>query len=69
MWSAAQAPGNQIIFVACGVTAGALLNGVRFFGNGFRTHSIVMTLAPNKARFVDTVHMSKEPGPGRIRLY
>src|SRR5229473_3031797 len=30
------APGDQIIFVACGVTAGSLLNGVRFFGNGYR---------------------------------
>jgi fructose-1,6-bisphosphatase class II len=63
------APGNQIIFVACGVTAGALLNGVRFFGNGYRTHSLVMTLTPNKVRFVDTVHMTKEPGPRGIRLY
>lgn len=63
------APGNQIIFVACGVTAGALLSGVRFFGNGYRTHSIVMTLAPNKVRFIDTVHMTKEPGPRGIRLY
>jgi fructose-1,6-bisphosphatase II len=63
------APGNQIIFVACGVTAGALLNGVRFFGNGYRTHSVVMTLTPNKVRFVDTVHMTKEPGPRGIRLY
>ncbi len=63
------APGNQIIFVACGVTAGALLNGVRFFGNGYRTHSIVMTMHPNKVRFIDTVHMSQEPGPRGIRLY
>jgi fructose-1,6-bisphosphatase class II len=63
------APGAQIIFVACGVTAGALLTGVRFFGNGYRTHSIVMTLEPNKVRFVDTVHMTKEPGPRGIRLY
>jgi fructose-1,6-bisphosphatase II len=63
------APGNQIIIVACGVTTGDLLTGVRFFGNGYRTHSIVMTLAPNKVRFVDTVHMSKEPGPRGIRLY
>ncbi len=63
------APGNQIIFVACGVTAGTLLHGVRFFGNGYRTHSIVMTLAPNKVRFIDTVHMLKEPGPRGIRLY
>ena len=63
------APGNQIIFVACGVTGGDLLNGVRFFGNGYRTHSLVMTLTPNKVRFVDTVHMTKEPGPRGIRLY
>ncbi len=63
------APGNQIIFVACGVTAGPLLNGVRFFGNGYRTHSIVMTLAPNRVRFIDTVNMLKEPGPRGIRLY
>jgi fructose-1,6-bisphosphatase class II len=63
------APGNQIIIVACGVTTGDLLTGVRFFGNGYRTHSVVMTLAPNKVRFVDTVHMSKEPGPRGIRLY
>jgi fructose-1,6-bisphosphatase II len=63
------APGNQIILVACGVTTGDLLTGVRFFGNGYRTHSIVMTMAPNKVRFVDTVHMSKEPGPRGIRLY
>ena len=63
------APGNQIIFVACGVTAGSLLNGVRFFGNGYRTHSLVMTSSPNKVRFVDTVHMTKEPGPRGIRLY
>ncbi len=63
------APGNQIIFVACGVTAGSLLNGVRFFGNGYRTHSLVMTREPNKVRFIDTVHMLKEPGPRGIRLY
>lgn len=63
------APGNQIIFTACGVTEGALLNGVRFFGDGYRTHSIVMTLASNKVRFLDTVHMMRKPGPRGIRLY
>ena len=63
------APGNQIMFVACGVTAGALLSGVRFFGNGYRTHTVVMTMAPNKVRFIDTVHMTREPGPRGIRLY
>ncbi len=26
-------------------------------------------LAPNKVRFIDIVHMLKEPGPRGIRLY
>ena len=63
------APGKQIMFVACGVTTGSLLTGVRFFGNGYRTHTLVMTMDPNKVRFVDTVHMTREPGPRGIRLY
>jgi fructose-1,6-bisphosphatase II len=63
------APGDSIVFAACGVTEGALLNGVRFFGEGYRTHSVVMTLANNSVRFIDTVHMYREPGPRGIRLY
>ena len=30
--------GSHIIFAACGITDGALLRGVRFFGEGYRTH-------------------------------
>ncbi|MBI3210504.1 MAG: class II fructose-bisphosphatase [Candidatus Solibacter usitatus] len=63
------APGRNIVFAACGVTDGALLRGVRFFGQGCRTHSLVMTLTTNKARFVDTVHMETSPGPRGVRLY
>ena len=63
------APGKHLIFVACGVTDGALLNGVRFFGEGCRTHSLVMTLASRKVRFVDTVHLEGPPGPRGVRLY
>jgi fructose-1,6-bisphosphatase class II len=63
------APGNQIIFAACGVTEGALLHGVRFFGDGCRTQSLVMTYASRKVRFVDTVHMFQEPGRRGVRLY
>jgi fructose-1,6-bisphosphatase class II len=63
------APGHTMIFAACGVTQGALLNGVRFFGEGWRTHSLVMTRNSAKVRFVDTVHMSKPPGPRGVRLY
>src|SRR6202162_3815980 len=63
------APGKQIIFVACGVTPGNLLQGVRFFGDGYRTHSVVMTSNPNKMRFLDTVHTTQNPGPRGVRLY
>ena len=63
------APGKQIIFVACGVTPGSLLQGVRFFGDGYRTHSVVMTSNPNNVRFIDTVHLSRKPGPRGVRLY
>lgn len=63
------APGEQIIFAAAGVTEGALLHGVRFFGDGCRTHSLVMTYGSRKVRFVDTVHMYREPGRRGVRLY
>ena len=63
------APGEHMIFAACGVTTGPLLTGVRFFGGGYRTHSIVMTLAPNEVRFVDSIHMTSDPGPRGVRLY
>ncbi len=63
------APGKKIIFCACGVTQGALLNGVRFFGEGCRTHSLVMTRAINTVRFVDAVHLTRPLGPRGVRLY
>lgn len=55
------APGKEIIFAATGVTEGSLLKGVRFFGDGIRTQSLVMTLSTRRARFIDTVHLSKRP--------
>lgn len=63
------APGEHIIFSACGVTEGSLLKGVRFFTEGCRTHSLVMTHASNKVSFVDTVHLEREPGRRGVRLY
>ena len=55
------APGKRIIFAATGVTDGSLLKGVRFFGQGTRTQSLVMTLESKKVRFVDTVHVEDRP--------
>jgi fructose-1,6-bisphosphatase/sedoheptulose 1,7-bisphosphatase-like protein len=55
------APGQQIMFAATGVTDGALLRGVRFFGEGTRTSSIVLTLTTGKVRFIDSTHLAKKP--------
>jgi fructose-1,6-bisphosphatase class II len=55
------APGRKIIFAACGVTDGTILRGVRFFGSGKRTHSLLMTTETRHVRFVDSVQV--EGGP------
>ena len=55
------APGKKIIFACTGVTDGNLLRGVRFFGEGIRTHSLIMTLDQRQVRFIDTVHLEKRP--------
>ncbi|OFV83059.1 MAG: fructose-bisphosphatase, class II [Acidobacteria bacterium RIFCSPHIGHO2_12_FULL_67_30] len=54
------APGKNIVFACTGVTNGDLLRGVRFFGEGDRTHSLVMTLEPHNVRFVDAVHLERQ---------
>jgi len=54
------APGNQLIFAATGVTDGALLKGVRFFGEGTRTSSIVLTRMTGKVRFIESIHLAKK---------
>jgi fructose-1,6-bisphosphatase II / sedoheptulose-1,7-bisphosphatase len=53
------APGNQMIFAATGVTDGALMRGVRFFGEGIRTSSVIMTLKTGRVRFIDSIHLEK----------
>lgn len=53
------APGKHIVFAATGVTDGALMKGVRFFGEGTRTSSIVMTRHSGKVRFVESIHLAK----------
>ncbi len=55
------APGKQLIFAATGVTDGALLKGVRFFGEGERTSSIILTLKTGKVRFIESIHLDKGP--------
>jgi fructose-1,6-bisphosphatase class II len=56
------APGKRIIFAATGVTDGTILRGIRLFGTGTRTSSIIMTTERTKCvRFIDTVHIGGGP--------
>ena len=55
------APGENIVFAATGVTDGSLLKGVRFFGDGIRTQSLVMTRSTGKVRFIDSIHVHQGP--------
>ncbi|MDP2350511.1 MAG: class II fructose-bisphosphatase [Chloroflexota bacterium] len=62
------ASGEHLVFAATGVTPGELLQGVRFFGGGARTHSLVMAYQTKQVRFVDTVHMFDRSRPPAVRL-
>jgi fructose-1,6-bisphosphatase class II len=55
------APGRQLIFAATGVTDGALLKGVRFFGEGTRTSSVILTHKTGKVRFIESIHLERGP--------
>jgi fructose-1,6-bisphosphatase II len=52
------APGKNIIFAATGVTDGTLMKGVRFFGDGIRTSSVIMQNDPHRIRFIDSIHVA-----------
>ncbi len=51
------ASGKWLIVAATGVTNGTLLKGVRLFGGGARTQSLVMTTEPHLIQFLDTTHV------------
>jgi fructose-1,6-bisphosphatase class II len=64
------ASGNNIVFAATGVTDGTLMKGVRFFGDGVRTTSLVMQTHPFRIRFIDSIHLKpgKDGSIGNIRF-
>lgn len=47
---------GEVMFAATGVTSGAMLRGVRRFGNGAVTHSIVMRSKSGTVRYVEAHH-------------
>ena len=53
------ASGTQLVFAATGVTDGTLMKGVRFFGDGVRTSSLVMQTTPRRIQFIDTLRLQE----------
>jgi fructose-1,6-bisphosphatase II len=50
------AGGSDAMFAATGVTDGSLLKGVRFFGGGAQTHSLVMRARSGTIRYIESTH-------------
>ena len=47
---------GNVMFAATGVTSGAMLRGVRRFGHGAVTHSVVMRSKSGTVRYVEAHH-------------
>jgi fructose-1,6-bisphosphatase II / sedoheptulose-1,7-bisphosphatase len=60
--------GETVLFAACGITPGNLMQGVRFFKGGARTQSLVISTQSKTARFVDTIHMFEPAKAKAIQL-
>jgi fructose-1,6-bisphosphatase II len=48
--------GENVFFCATGVTEGDLLQGVRYYGGGCTTHSIVMRSKSGTVRMIESYH-------------
>jgi fructose-1,6-bisphosphatase II len=56
------AKGQDVMFAATGVTQGDFLKGVRFFGGGAETHSVVMRAKTGTIRMIEaTHHFARKP--------
>ncbi|TSA83123.1 class II fructose-bisphosphatase [Deinococcus detaillensis] len=62
------APGKQIVFSGTGITHGELLSGVRRFGGGARTHTLVMGYATRVVRFIDSIHLEDDGARVTVRV-
>lgn len=47
---------DTVVFCATGITDGDLVNGVRFFGNSAKTHSICMHSNTGTVRHIESLH-------------
>lgn len=63
------AVGDEIIFAATGVTEGDILRGVRFYGSGCRTYTLIMTHKSGLVRFTDSVHILDRRSAVQLERY
>ncbi len=63
------ASGETVLFAACGITPGTLMQGVRFFSGGARTQSLIISTQSKTVRFVDTIHMLSDKAPRILQLH
>jgi fructose-1,6-bisphosphatase II len=63
IYTAEELAGGEVMFAATGVTTGDFLRGVRFFGSGCETHSVVMRSKTGTVRFIQSRHrFDTKPG-------
>ncbi|HJZ85988.1 MAG TPA: class II fructose-bisphosphatase [Polyangia bacterium] len=56
VWKMEELAGGDVMFAATGVTDGAFLKGVHFFGGGAKTQSVVMRSKSGTVRVLETTH-------------
>jgi fructose-1,6-bisphosphatase II len=56
VWKLEELAHGDVMFAATGVTDGAFLRGVHFFGGGAKTHSVVMRSKSGTVRVLETTH-------------
>ena len=63
IYTAEELASGDVMFAATGVTTGDFLRGVRFYGGGCETHSVVMRSKSGTVRFIQSHHkFDKKPG-------
>lgn len=60
--------GDDCIFAETAITDCSLLRGVRFFGGGARTSTLVLRYKTGTVRFIDTIHRFGEKRPN-VRMF
>jgi fructose-1,6-bisphosphatase II len=63
IYTAEELAKGEVMFAATGVTTGDFLRGVRFFGGGCETHSVVMRSKTGTVRYIQSTHkFDQKPG-------